>query len=169
MNLKKMISKVNLSQVLMIVAAVALVYAFYNYSNGKGTILDAMRPMSPGEVNGVAPSAEKEESGPAPASGLVTSQPGQSMKASMQDPSELLPKDSNSEFAKSNPSGMGHLKGVSLLTPQEQIGINSVGQCNRNPNLQLRTDPNIPKRETGPWNQSTIEQCGNNGAKVLSA
>ena len=98
---------------------------------------------------------------------LSTSQAGGQMKASMQDPAELLPKDSNTEFAKSNPSGMGHLKGVSLLTPQEQIGINSVGQCNRNPNLQLRGDPNIPKRHTGPWNQSTIEHCSNNSANVF--
>ena len=36
MSLKKMLSKVNLSQ--MIVAAVALIYAFYNYSSEKGMI-----------------------------------------------------------------------------------------------------------------------------------
>lgn len=167
MSLKKMLSKVNLSHVLMIVAAVALIYAFYNYSSGKGMILDNMQALKPAESNQVGPSVENEESSPASANGLSTSQAGGQMKASMQDPAELLPKDSNTEFAKSNPSGMGHLKGVSLLTPQEQIGINSVGQCNRNPNLQLRSDPNIPKRHTGPWNQSTIEHCSNNSAKVF--
>jgi hypothetical protein len=27
----------------------------------------------------------------------------------------------------------------------------------KNPNLQLRSDPIIPKKEIGPWNQSTYE------------
>lgn len=74
-------------------------------------------------------------------------------------PSDLIPSDPNSEWAAQNPVGAGSLKDVSLITPQQQIGVNSVGSCNRNANLQLRPDPCIPKMNTGPFNQSTIEGC----------
>lgn len=74
-------------------------------------------------------------------------------------PSDLIPSDPNSEWASQNPVGSGSLKDVSLITPQQQIGVNSIGSCNRNANLQVRPDPCIPKMNTGPFNQSTIEGC----------
>ena len=74
-------------------------------------------------------------------------------------PSDLIPSDPNSEWASQNPIGAGSLKDVSLVTPQQQIGVSSVGSCNRNANLQVRPDPCIPKMNTGPFNQSTIESC----------
>ena len=74
-------------------------------------------------------------------------------------PSDLIPSDPNSEWAAQNPVGAGSLKDVSLITPQQQIGVSSVGSCNRNANLQVRPDPCIPKMNTGPFNQTTIEGC----------
>ena len=74
-------------------------------------------------------------------------------------PSDLIPSDPNSEWASQNPVGAGSLKDVSLITPQQQIGVSGVGSCNRNANLQLRPDPCIPKMNTGPFNQTTIEGC----------
>lgn len=71
---------------------------------------------------------------------------------------DLLPKDAaNSKWAQVNPAGQGDVQGVNLLNAGFHMGINTVGQTNRNPNLQIRSEPPIPKVDTGPWNQSTIE------------
>ena len=47
-------------------------------------------------------------------------------------------KEEFDEFNKLNPQGAGDLKNVSLLKAGWHIGINTVGQSLRNPNLQLR-------------------------------
>jgi hypothetical protein len=44
-----------------------------------------------------------------------------------------------------------------LLQAGYHIGLDTIGQSLRNANLQLRSDPIIPKSDVGPWNQSTIE------------
>jgi hypothetical protein len=44
-----------------------------------------------------------------------------------------------------------------LLQAGYHIGLDTIGQTLRNANLQLRSDPIIPKMEVGPWAQSTIE------------
>ena len=77
-------------------------------------------------------------------------------KQNVVDPSELLPKGSDNEFSKINPSGSGDLKNVSFLKAGYHIGINTVGQSLRNANLQLRSEPPNPQLNTGPWNNSTI-------------
>ena len=72
------------------------------------------------------------------------------------DPHDLLPKDRNSEWASVNPASQD-LTGLSLLSASESIGINTVNSSLRNANLQIRSEPIIPKANIGPWNQSTIE------------
>jgi len=67
---------------------------------------------------------------------------------------DLLPKDSNSEWA-SNTAGDGALTGVQLYKAGQMLGIQ--GNTLKNANLQLRSEPPIPKSNIGPWNQSTIE------------
>ncbi len=90
-------------------------------------------------------------------SGINTSMPTGNMNHSTVNPSELLPKDMNSEWASITPAS-NDLKNLNLLNPSQLIGINTVGSSLRNANLQLRSDPVIPKTEnTGPWNQPTIE------------
>lgn len=69
---------------------------------------------------------------------------------------DLLPKDKNSEWAQLNPSGLGELNNINLLKAGWSQGVDTVGQSLRNPNLQLRSEPPIPQRQVGPWNQSTI-------------
>ena len=77
-------------------------------------------------------------------------------KQEVVNPSDLLPRDNNSEFSKLNPAGAGDLQNVSLLNAGHHIGINTVGQSLRNANLQLRGEPANPQLATGPWNNSSI-------------
>ncbi len=72
------------------------------------------------------------------------------------DPSDLLPKDQNSEWASVNPAS-NDLKNMNLLTAGQLIGINTVGNSLRNANYQERSEPIIPKANIGPWNNSTID------------
>jgi hypothetical protein len=78
-------------------------------------------------------------------------------KPNIQNPSDLLPKDSNSEWAQLNPSGKGELSNINLLKAGYHIGIDTIGQTLRNANLQIRSEPPNPQLYVGPWNLSTIE------------
>jgi len=69
--------------------------------------------------------------------------------------SDLLPKDPNSEWTDLNP-GLNAGATPDLLSAGTIIGINRTPI--KNSNLQLRTDPVIARKDVGPWNQSTIEQ-----------
>ena len=96
----------------------------------------------------------------AAANGVQTSMPGvpsSCSKPNIQNPAELLPKDSNSQWAQLNPSGKGELANVNLLKAGYHIGIDTIGQSLRNANLQIRSEPPNPQLSVGPWNQSTIE------------
>jgi hypothetical protein len=75
------------------------------------------------------------------------------------NPMDLLPKDKNSEWNNLNPINVQDegVKMPDLLEAGYHIGLDSIGQSMRNANLQLRSDPTIPKSSVGPWNQSTIE------------
>jgi hypothetical protein len=79
-----------------------------------------------------------------------------SCNASSQNPADLLPKDSNSQWAQLNPSGKGDLANINLLKAGYHIGIDTVGQTLRNANLQIRSEPPNPQINVGPWNLSTI-------------
>jgi len=96
----------------------------------------------------------------ASAKGIQTSTPGMPSSCSqpnIQNPAELLPKDTNSQWAQLNPSGKGELANINLLKAGYHIGIDTVGQTLRNANLQIRSEPPNPQLSVGPWNQSTIE------------
>ena len=79
--------------------------------------------------------------------------------ASIANPNELLPTDTNSQWAALNPVKMnqGSILNGDMLQAGHHIGLDTIGQTLKNPNLQLRSDPIIPKQEVGPWNQSTYE------------
>jgi len=83
--------------------------------------------------------------------------PSSCNKGSPQNPDDLLPKDSNSQWAQLNPSGKGDLANINLLKAGYHIGIDTVGQTLRNGNLQIRSEPPNPQANVGPWNLSTIE------------
>ena len=74
-------------------------------------------------------------------------------------PNELLPTDANSQWAALNPVNMnqGSILAGDMLQAGYHIGLDTIGQTLKNANLQLRSDPIIPKQDVGPWNQSTYE------------
>ena len=91
---------------------------------------------------------------------MQTSQPGIPTSCSntnIQNPADLLPKDTNSQWAQLNPSGKGELANINLLRAGYNIGIDTIGQSLRNANLQIRSEPPNPQVYAGPWNISTIE------------
>jgi len=73
-----------------------------------------------------------------------------------QNPSDLLPKDTNSNWASLNPQGKGDLSNINLLKSGYHLGIDTIGQTLKNANLQIRSEPPNPQLNVGPWNQSTI-------------
>ncbi len=109
---------------------------------------------------GVRPSDPNGNEVFASANGTQTSMPGvpsSCTQPNIQNPAELLPKDTNSQWAQLNPSGKGELANVNLLKAGYHIGIDTIGQTLRNANLQIRSEPPNPQLSVGPWNQSTIE------------
>jgi hypothetical protein len=62
----------------------------------------------------------------------------------------------NSDWSNINPAN-ADLKNINLLSAGQLIGINTVGSSLRNPSLQERSEPVIPKTNIGPWNNSTID------------
>ena len=109
---------------------------------------------------GVRPSDPNGNEVFATANGVQTSMPGVPSSCSqpnIQNPAELLPKDSNSQWAQLNPSGRGELSNINLLKAGYHIGIDTVGQTLRNANLQIRSEPPNPQIYVGPWQNSTIE------------
>lgn len=83
----------------------------------------------------------------------------ESSHAATANPADLLPNDQNSQWSALNPNTMnkGDVLMPDLLQAGYHIGLDTIGQTLRNANLQLRSDPVIPKASVGPWNQSTIE------------
>ena len=163
-SLKKLVNQLLKNKMLMLVAGAALVVCLYHYEFGKSKIVGAMTTASgvnnitANSVSPADPQGQNERVGSA--NGLSTDNyglPPSCAKQEVVNPSDLLPRDNNSEFSKLNPSGAGDLQNVSLLKAGHHIGINTVGQSLRNANLQLRSEPANPQVATGPWNTSTIQ------------
>jgi hypothetical protein len=152
--------------VLLIVAYGVTVFAGYLSSKGlPGNEYNSQMQPQYKNTNamasaGVKPSDPNGNEVFASANGVQTSTPGVPSSCStpnIQNPAELLPRDSNSQWAQLNPSGKGELANVNLLKAGYHIGIDTIGQSLRNANLQIRSEPPNPQLSVGPWNQSTIE------------
>ena len=175
-----MLKKLLNNQTLMILAAIVVVCALYFYSKGFSMSMSGMENTSQasgatdsqggmddnniqcaaGGNNFVPSNPLGQNSANASASGTSTDTyglPPSCAKQQVVDPSELLPRDGNSEFSKLNPMGAGDLKNVSLLKAGWHIGINTVGQSLRNANLNLRAEPPNPRTQVSPWMMSTID------------
>jgi hypothetical protein len=146
---------VTTKEFIALVIFLILLWALMNYSNTKTLVKDSMVDSSankPLDVNGTnAPSAVYSS-----ASENTVNKPSYDFKSTT-DPSDLLPKDNNSEWSSLNPVNQGNVAMPDLLQAGYHIGLDTIGQTLRNPNYQLRSDPIIPKSEVGPWNKSTIE------------
>ena len=172
-SLQSLLKQLTKNKIVMLIAAVCLGYALYNYSKGKGLTLSGMTNDVRVEKD-AEPQGGQQQTGPSVDGGADNYQPAHPQgentdygnadgmdtdtyglppscaKQQVVDPKELLPKDNNSEFSKLNPSGAGDLMNVSLLKAGHHIGINTVGQSLRNANLQLRSEPPNPKMDVGP-------------------
>ena len=128
--------------------------AYKNSSNGKKQApaqqIMGVQPANPLGQNEVFASVSGI---PTPTQGVPTS----CSKPNIQNPADLLPKDTNSQWAQLNPSGKGELANINLLKAGYHIGIDTIGQTLRNANLQIRSEPPNPQLYVGPWQQSTIE------------
>jgi hypothetical protein len=69
--------------------------------------------------------------------------------------SDLLPREVG--FQESNPAPQGNLSERNFFDAGYHGGIDTQSSSLKNGNQQLRSDPLIPRREVGPWMQSTIE------------
>lgn len=74
------------------------------------------------------------------------------------NPTDLLPLDTNSQWAQANPAGSGDIQGKNFLSAGALVGVNTIGQSMRNANYQIRSEPPNPQVQVGPWMQSTMEQ-----------
>lgn len=123
-------------------------------------------PSAPSSIQGMPIAMQQAPIMPsAPTMAAEVAPPVQSMDAgnggfSMQpvaNPTDLLPQDSNSQWANLNPLSGSVPVPVDLLQAGYQIGLDTIGQSLKNANYQLRSDPIIEKKDVGPWMQSTIE------------
>lgn len=71
-------------------------------------------------------------------------------------PQELLPADPNSKWAQVNPMASGDIAGKNFLNAGALIGVNTIGQSNRNANWDIRAAPPNPQVVVSPFMQSTI-------------
>jgi hypothetical protein len=154
---------------------IVLGYAVMQYSNKKGILSDGfnggatnqvntyesnnMPPQNVGFAQPAEPAGQNEKY--ASVSGISTSSQGLPPSCikggNVADPSELLPKDNNSQWAQLNPAGANDFKDVNLLKSGYHIGVDTVGSSLRNANLQVRSEPPNPVSVVSPWMNSTIE------------
>ena len=144
-------------RVIVLLIFIVIAWALLSYSGSKGSVHDL---MSTGDAG--APPAHPSASAPAQAAHSAPAATAGGNGYSLQpvaNPSDLLPQDQNSQWAALNPNSAnkGDILMPDLLQAGYHIGLDTIGQTLRNPNLQLRSDPLIPKSDIGPWNQSTIE------------
>ena len=149
--------------VILVLGIVIVIGVIYNYNNKKSTkdnmnnrvsadISGSETPMAkPGNVVGLV--SDNGDNNYLNVSGLGNNGGSCNQKT---DPMDLLPKDMNSDWSNVNPAN-ADLKNINLLSAGQLIGINTVGSSLRNPSLQERSEPVIPKTNIGPWNNSTID------------
>ena len=165
------------TRIFVIMVAILLVYILTNYSNDKQwNTMDSYTGNGIGNnYNGIPSMLNEPSMAWGPSSSYVQQQPpplsssptpsslskssgNYSSNSNITNPSDLLPKDGNSDWTRLNPASNNNgIVAPDLLSAGSLIGLDTVGQTLRNANLQLRSDPVIPVAPVGPWNQSTIE------------
>jgi len=142
--------KIIISVIILLIACV-----LYTYAGSKSFSLDGMEAGSQPSVK--TTSAQYLVSPPPATGASPTTAPAGYSAQPVAQPSDLLPQDQNKAWSALNPVSMNQGGMVDLLQAGYHIGLDTIGQTLRNANLQLRSDPIIPKSDVGPWNQSTIE------------
>jgi hypothetical protein len=165
-SLKKLWSDYGIGSIIGLLIVAYGIYMLAGYLGAKGMPGHESNSSIPDQYTkddksstGIAPAEEGPNEVFADAGGAQTSMPGipsSSSKPNIQNPAELLPKDSNSQWAQLNPSGKGELANLNLLKAGYHIGIDTIGQSLRNANLQIRSEPPNPQMSVSPWNNTTI-------------
>ena len=134
------------NRILIVFFALITIWLLTQYSGDKFTSVDAMETGTTTD-DATAPPAKSADVPVTQALGPIA------------NPNELLPVDQNSQWAALNPVNMaqGNILNGDMLQAGYHIGLDTIGQSMKNANLQLRSDPIIPKQDVGPWNQSTYE------------
>lgn len=173
--LKDLQKFVKVHHVLALVGLVLLAAVVMQYSKRKGTAVDRMSGnrgfagqavsatnvggQSSGSVSPANPAGQNEVF--SAVSGMPGPQgyglPPSCSRQPVVKPEDLLPKDTNSQWAQLNPRGSGDLNNVNLLQAGYLYGINTVGSSLRNANLQVRSEPPNPQVQVSPWMNTTIE------------
>lgn len=140
---------------ILVISVMFMVY----YSSSKSLIIDRMEDARSGNAHKQPTVRETSAQYVVPQPNTVPSsnQAGGYTSQPVANPSDLLPQDQNSQWAALNPSAVGQGGMPDLLQAGYHIGLDTIGQTLRNANLQLRSDPIIPRQDVGPWNNSTIE------------
>lgn len=145
--------------ILIGILVISVMFVVY-YSSSKSLIIDRMEDGRMQNKPVKQPTVRETSAQyvvPAPDTVPGSNQAGGYSAQSVATPSDLLPQDQNSQWAALNPSAVNQGGMPDLLKAGYHIGLDTIGQTLRNANLQLRSDPIIPKQEVGPWNHSTIE------------
>ena len=162
--------------IVLLILTIFVIYYFMGYLSGKGNfgyeMMDDKTNPAYKNKNGNPPNSHPMgQTGVRPSdalghnevyasvNGIATPSrgiPTSCSKPNIQNPSELLPKDNNNQWAQLNPQGKGDLANINLLKAGYHIGIDTIGQSLRNANLQIRSEPPNPQLSVGPWNLSTI-------------
>jgi hypothetical protein len=156
--------------IIVIVIVIIGLYFLYNYFQSKGKYgyemmtQDRKKAYNNNMSMGSNNPQPAQESGNEVYSSVNGANQGNTMnlppscnKGGNQNPADLLPKDTNSQWAQLNPAGKGDLANINLLKAGYHIGIDTIGQTLRNANLQIRSEPPNPQVNVGPWNLSTID------------
>ena len=134
-------SKKTLFNYLLLLGIIGVVVVLYKYNKDKTMYNDTMTTLNPATLG---------------TNDTMNEQVHAKENVVSTNPSDLLPKNENNEWSSLNPVSP-ELKNINYLSAGSHTGINTVGSSLRNPNLQLRSEPVIPKGEVGPWNNTTIE------------
>lgn len=128
------------------IIAIILLAALYSYSFSKTHWYDGLT------VN------NQDSSGNAavPSSSSSTSSAITSRINSGNNPADLLPQSVGGDWSSANTNPDGVI-GPSMLQAGYHIGLDTIGQTQKNPTLDIRSAPLIPKNPVSPWNNSTIE------------
>ena len=166
-SLKKLWNDYGVGGVLVALIVLYGLYMLYNNLNSKGyygpEMMSENRNKAYNNSGGSSGPQPAQESGNEVFSSVGGSSangmglpPSCSSNNSNQNPADLLPKDTNSQWAQLNPAGKGDLANINLLKAGYHIGIDTVGQTLRNANLQIRSEPPNPQINVGILNASTI-------------
>jgi len=162
--LKNLWNDYGIAGLVFVIVVLYGLYMLYNNLNAKGSYgnesmsQDRKKAYSDSSNMGPQPAQESGNEVYSSVGGsMQTGNQGMPSSSNAHNPSDLLPKDTNSQWAQLNPAGKGDLANINLLKAGYHIGIDTVGQTLRNANQQIRSEPPNPQVNVGPWNLSTIE------------